>query len=83
MSKQVEYIRDQIVAVEKATREHPLRAGIWACCCAELESLGLCANCEIGDMGACPRCYEATGLGCPHGDLCFNCVADDKYTARA
>lgn len=38
-----------------------------------------CRNCgPDGDFGKCPVCYEATGLGCPHGERCDDCKAHDR-----
>lgn len=38
-----------------------------------------CENCvPDGQFGKCPRCYEATGHGCPHGDICNDCAERDR-----
>lgn len=34
-------------------------------------------DCTNHDMGRCPRCFANTGLGCPHGALCEECLDDD------
>lgn len=37
-----------------------------------------CANCAAKAVGDCPRCYDETGDGCPHGELCEWCAEDAR-----
>lgn len=42
----------------------------------ELVADGWTNDCKCEEPAGCPRCYEETGTGSPHGDLCQECIGD-------
>ncbi len=53
------------------------------CGAADCDSVEGCENCSPdGHTGRCPRCFDATGMGCPHGDVCNDCEVEAEPTQR-
>lgn len=53
----------------------------WDCCerCDQQ-----CLNClEDGKGGTCPICWVNTSAGCPHGEVCEDCLEDYARSVRA